>query len=77
MIRAFWSEWLKIRRPAMILGGAGAMVGFAVLAIVLTLSQLGRAGAAPAAPVGWWSRRRWRPATGSRRSWASAPRSSV
>jgi len=48
MIRAFRSEWLKIRRPAMILGGAGAMVGFAVLAIVLTLGQLGGAGGGPA-----------------------------
>jgi len=47
MIRAFRSEWLKIRRPAMILGGAGAMVGFAVLAIVLTLNQLGGAGGGP------------------------------
>ncbi len=48
MIRAFRSEWLKIRRPAMILGGAGAMVGFAVLAIVLTLNRLGGAGGGPA-----------------------------
>jgi len=44
MIRAFRSEWLKIRRPAMILGGAGAMIGFAVLAIVLTLNRLGSVG---------------------------------
>jgi ABC-2 type transport system permease protein len=52
MIHAFRSEWLKIRRPAMILGGAGAMVGFAVLAIVLTLSRLGRAGGGPGGPGG-------------------------
>ena len=44
MIRAYWSEWLKIRRPAMILGGAGSMIGFAVLAIVLTLRRLGSTG---------------------------------
>ncbi len=51
MIRAFWSEWLKIRRPAMILGGAGAMVGFAVLAIVLTLNRLGSARGGPGGVV--------------------------
>ncbi len=47
MMRAFWSEWLKIRRPAMILGGAGTMIGFAVLAIVLTLNRLGGAAGRP------------------------------
>lgn len=41
MIRAFRSEWLKLLRPATILGGAGAMVAFAVLTVVLTLSQVG------------------------------------
>jgi ABC-2 type transport system permease protein len=41
VIRSYVSEWLKIRRPAMILGGAGAMVGFAILHTVLALSQLG------------------------------------
>ncbi len=47
MIRAYRSEWLKIRRPAMMLGGAGAMIGFAVLAVVLTLSRLGSVGGGP------------------------------
>jgi len=51
MIRAFRSEWLKIRRPAMILGGAGAMVGFAVLAIVLTLNRLSSVGSSPGGAV--------------------------
>jgi ABC-2 type transport system permease protein len=44
MMCAYLSEWLKIRRPGMILGGAGAMIGFAVLAVVLTLSRLGSRG---------------------------------
>ncbi len=44
MMRVFKSEWLKIRRPAMILGGAGTMIGFAVLAIVLTLNRLSSTG---------------------------------
>lgn len=44
MIRAYLSEWLKLRRPSMILGGAGAMIGFAILAVVLTLSRLGATG---------------------------------
>ncbi len=51
MIRAFRSEWLKIRRPAMMLGGAGAMIGFAVLAIVLTLNRLGSVGSGPGGVV--------------------------
>jgi ABC-2 type transport system permease protein len=51
MIRAFRSEWLKIRRPAMMLGGAGPMIGFAVLAIVLSLSvRLGSTQRGPGAP---------------------------
>jgi ABC-type transport system involved in multi-copper enzyme maturation permease subunit len=41
VIRAFRSEWLKILRPSIILGGAGAMCGFAILAVVLRLSRLG------------------------------------
>ena len=41
MIRAFRSEWLKILRPNIILGGAGTMCGFAILAVVLRLSRLG------------------------------------
>jgi ABC-2 type transport system permease protein len=38
MIRSFLSEWVKLRRPGMILGGAGTIVGFAILTIVLTLT---------------------------------------
>jgi ABC-2 type transport system permease protein len=37
MIRSFLSEWIKLRRPWMILGGAGTIVGFAILTVVLTL----------------------------------------
>jgi len=51
MIRAYWSEWWKIRRPGMILGGAGTMIGFAVLAVVLMLSRLDRARGGPGADV--------------------------
>jgi ABC-type transport system involved in multi-copper enzyme maturation permease subunit len=51
MIRAFRSEWLKIWRPAMILGGAGPMIGFAVLAVVLSLSvRLDSTQRGPGAP---------------------------
>jgi ABC-2 type transport system permease protein len=38
MIRSFRSEWVKLRRPGMILGGAGTIVGFAILTVVLTLT---------------------------------------
>jgi ABC-type transport system involved in multi-copper enzyme maturation permease subunit len=41
VIRAFRSEWLKILRPSIILGAAGTMCGFAILAVVLRLSRLG------------------------------------
>lgn len=44
MMRAYRSEWLKMWRPALILGGAGPMIGFAVLAIVLMLRRLDRGG---------------------------------
>src|SRR6516164_6549961 len=37
MIRAYKSEWLKLRRPGMILGGVGAMVAFAILGMVLAV----------------------------------------
>jgi len=40
MTHAFKSEWLKLRRPGMILGGLGAMIGFSILAIVLNLTRL-------------------------------------
>ena len=41
VIRAFRSEWVKLLRPSLILGGAGTMAGFAVLAVVLRLSRVG------------------------------------
>jgi ABC-2 type transport system permease protein len=41
VIRAVHSEWLKILRPSMMLGGVGTMAGFAVLAVVLRLSRVG------------------------------------
>src|SRR5262249_40570821 len=41
VIRAFRSEGLKMLRPSIILGGAGTMCGFAILAVVLRLSRLG------------------------------------
>lgn len=37
MIRAYRSEWLKLRRPGMLLGGLGAMVGFAIFGMVLAV----------------------------------------
>jgi ABC-2 type transport system permease protein len=47
MIRAISSEWLKLRRPAMILGGLGPMIGFSILAIVINYTRLGGASAVP------------------------------
>ena len=41
VLRAFRSEWLKLLRPSMMLGGVGTMAGFAVLALVLRLSRVG------------------------------------
>jgi ABC-type transport system involved in multi-copper enzyme maturation permease subunit len=37
MVRAYRSEWLKLRRPGMLLGGLGAMIGFAILGTVLAV----------------------------------------
>jgi ABC-2 type transport system permease protein len=37
MLRAYKSEWLKLRRPGMILGGLGTMAGFAILGTVLAV----------------------------------------
>jgi ABC-2 type transport system permease protein len=37
MLRAYKSEWLKLRRPAMILGGVGTVIGFAILGVVLAV----------------------------------------
>jgi len=39
MIRAFRSELLKLRRLGMLLGGLGAMVGFSLLAVILTVAR--------------------------------------
>jgi ABC-2 type transport system permease protein len=51
MRRAFRSEWLKILRPAMLIGEAGPMIGFAVLAVVLSLSvRLGSTQHGPGSP---------------------------
>ena len=47
VIRAFRSEWLKLLRPSLILGGAGTMAGFAVLVVVLRLSRVGGAHIGP------------------------------
>jgi ABC-2 type transport system permease protein len=33
--RAFRSEWLKIRRPAMLFGGLGVMVAFAIVGMII------------------------------------------
>ncbi|HXA27745.1 MAG TPA: ABC transporter permease [Candidatus Angelobacter sp.] len=43
MIRAFRSEWFKIRRPGVLLGGLGAMVAFSILAVVLTVARADKA----------------------------------
>jgi ABC-2 type transport system permease protein len=40
MWRSFLSEWIKLRRPAMLLGGAGAIVGFAAVTVALTLNSV-------------------------------------
>lgn len=39
MIRAFRSELLKLRRPGMLLGGLGGMVGFGLVAVILTMAR--------------------------------------
>lgn len=44
MIRAFRSELLKLRRPGMLLGGVAAMVGFSILAVVLTVARADSSG---------------------------------
>lgn len=41
MIRAFRSQWIRLRRRSVVLGWGGAMVGFALLATVLTLRRVG------------------------------------
>jgi ABC-type transport system involved in multi-copper enzyme maturation permease subunit len=48
MIRSMHAELLKLRRPAFVYGASGAMLGFAVLATVLTFAT------ATATPAGSW-----------------------
>ena len=52
MIRSFKAELLKLRRPAVLYGAAGAMLGFALLATVLTFTTATSATTAAASPVG-------------------------
>ena len=52
MIRSFNAELLKLRRPAVLFGASGAMLGFALLATVLTFATATSARAAAASPVG-------------------------
>jgi ABC-2 type transport system permease protein len=52
MIRSFRAELIKLRRPAVLYGAAGAMLGFALLATVLTFATASSATTAPASPVG-------------------------
>lgn len=40
MNRAYRSEWLKLSQLGMILGGAGSIVAFGILTMLLTLAQL-------------------------------------
>lgn len=48
MIRAFRSQLIRLRRRSILLGWSGAMIGFALLATVLTLSRVGgEPGAGP------------------------------
>ena len=42
MIRSFRSEWIKLRRPGVLLGGAGTLVVFSVLGVVLGMRRIGR-----------------------------------
>lgn len=39
MIRSFRSEWLKLRRPVMVVGGGGSIIGFTILVTVLTFAN--------------------------------------
>jgi ABC-2 type transport system permease protein len=52
MTRSFMAELLKLRRPAVVYGCAGAMFGFALLATVLTFATATEAATAAASPVG-------------------------
>jgi ABC-2 type transport system permease protein len=46
MVRAFRSEWLKIRRRGMLLGSAGAMTALAILGVVIVVMRAGSGRAA-------------------------------
>lgn len=52
MLHVVRSEWTKLMRPGMLLGGAGALVGLGVLGtlIVFSLAEHGEAGQGPAQP---------------------------
>jgi ABC-2 type transport system permease protein len=39
MSRAFRSEWIKIRRPAMLLGGLGVIVLFSILGVIIGIAR--------------------------------------
>ena len=52
MIRSFKAELLKLRRPAVLYGATGAMLGFALLATVLTFATATNATTVAASPVG-------------------------
>jgi ABC-2 type transport system permease protein len=52
MIRSFKAELLKLRRPAVLWGAAGAMLGFGLLATILSFATATRATTAAASPVG-------------------------
>lgn len=52
MIRVIKSEWLKLLRPGMFLGGLGAMIGFSILAIILNLTRLNSTASAVPGPGG-------------------------
>jgi ABC-2 type transport system permease protein len=52
MIRSLKAELLKLRRPAVLYGGSAGMLGFALLATVLTFTTASSATTAPASPVG-------------------------
>ena len=52
MIRSFKAELLKLRRPAVLYGATAAMLGFALLATVLTFATATGETTAAASPVG-------------------------
>jgi ABC-2 type transport system permease protein len=51
MIRSLHAELLKLRRPAVLYGAVGSMLGFALLATILTYATASSTAAGPA-PVG-------------------------